>query len=229
MSRWIDTADQLISTDFSDVLSDNTALCRLMNAEGSDKGGGWHNYTLVYHAIFNELKDADFAFFELGMGTTNPTIKSNMGPNGKPGASLRAWSRYFTKARIFAADVDPAIVGGPHDSDRITTHWVDQTDPEAIRSLWQAFPHEFEIIIDDGLHEAHANITFLENSYDRLAPGGVYIIEDILPGDVPELQTALQRFCAGHGFEYRMFAIPNPPTSGDLIAIDNRLAILARK
>jgi len=229
MSAWIDIADELIGTDFSAVLNSKTELCTLMESEGSDKGGGWHNYSIVYHTMFSGMRDTEFSLFELGMGTTNPSIKSNMGPNGKPGASLRAWSRYFPKAKIFGADVDRDIVDGPYDSDRITTHWVDQTDAQAIESLWQAFTDPFEIIIDDGLHEAHANLTFLENSYSRLSPGGVFVIEDILPGDVLELQSALQKFCASNGFEYRMFAIPNPPATGDLIALDNRMAILARK
>lgn len=229
MSSWIDIVDGLIGTDFSAVGGNTTELCRLMMAEGSDKGGGWHNYAAVYHTLFGELRDSEFSLFELGMETTNPSIKSNMGPDGHPGASLRGWSTYFPKARIFGADVDPDIVGGPHDSDRITTHWVDQTDPDAIRSLWQAFPGDFEIIIDDGLHEAHANITFLENSYTSLSPSGVYVIEDILPGDVPELHTYLQRFSAVHRFEYRMFEIPNPVIISGMVPLDNRLAILARK
>lgn len=229
VSAWIDITDQLISSDFADVIDTKTDLCAIMSSEGSDKGAGWHNYTLVYDKLFNHLKNADFSLFELGMGTTNPTIKSNMGADGRPGASLRGWSNYFTRAKIFGADVDPEIVGGPRDSDRITTHWVDQTNPEAIRALWQAFPYEFEIIIDDGLHEAHANITFLENSYAKLSPTGVYIIEDIVPGDVPELHTYLQRFSAVHQFEYRMFEIPNPVVISGMVPIDNRLAVLARK
>lgn len=200
-----------------------------MMAEGSDKGGGWHNYSVVYHTLFSELRDVEFLLFELGMGSTNTSIKSNMGADGHPGASLRAWSTYFPRARIFGADVDPDITGGPYDSDRITTHWVDQTNPEAIRTLWKAFAGEFEIIIDDGLHEAHANITFLENSYQKLSPTGVYIIEDILPGDVPELHSYLQRFSAVHGFEYRMFEIPNPIVISGMVPLDNRLAILSRK
>lgn len=229
MSKWIDTADELISTDFSAVVGKETDLCKILAAEGSDKGGGWHNYSVVYDLLFKDVRDAEFLLFELGMGTTNAAIKSNMGPTGRPGASLRAWTRYFTRATIYGADVDREIVGGPYDSDRITTSWVDQTDPDAIGSMWDEFPFEFEIIIDDGLHEAHGNITFLENSYTRLSPTGVYIIEDIMPGDVAELQAYLQRFCASHKFDYRLLDIPTPPPSQNMTAIDNRIAVLSRR
>lgn len=200
-----------------------------MNSEGSDKGSGWHNYSRVYHAFFDGLRSSSFAIFELGMGTTNPDIKSNMGPSGRPGASLRGWSRYFINAEIYGADIDPEIVGGPHDSERITTAWVDQTNPQTIASLWERFPTEFEIMIDDGLHEGQANVTFLENSHHKLSQTGVWIIEDITPGDVQYLSSALQKFCARERFEYRMLEIPNGTTVNGMYSIDNRIALLARK
>jgi len=34
-------------------------------------------------------------------------------------------------------------------------------------------------MIDDGLHEFHANTTFMESSLHMLKPGGVFIVEDI--------------------------------------------------
>jgi cyclopropane fatty-acyl-phospholipid synthase-like methyltransferase len=162
--------------------------------------------------------------FELGMGTNNIYIKSNMGLNGKPGASLRAWSNYFPKARIFGADVDPAIVGGPHDNDRIKTHWVDQTSAAAIKSLWEKFTVEFDIIIDDGLHEVSGNMSFLENSHHKLSKDGVFIIEDILPHEIPEFCMRLTSFCAKNNFEYRLLDIPKCANK-----IDNKIIVLARK
>jgi len=37
----------------------------------------------------------------------------------------------------------------------------------------------FDVIIDDGLHEYHANISFFENSIFKLKKGGYYIVEDL--------------------------------------------------
>ena len=44
--------------------------------------------------------------------------------------------------------------------------------------MWKSLDG-FDIIIDDGLHEFHANKCFFENSIEKLNPGGFYIIEDI--------------------------------------------------
>ena len=38
--------------------------------------------------------------FEVGLGTNNVDVPSNMGKDGKPGASLRAWRDYFPNADI---------------------------------------------------------------------------------------------------------------------------------
>ena len=37
----------------------------------------------------------------------------------------------------------------------------------------------FDIIIDDGIHDYKGNINFFENSIEYLKKGGVYIIEDV--------------------------------------------------
>ena len=37
----------------------------------------------------------------------------------------------------------------------------------------------FDIILEDGLHEFNANICFFENSIKYLSPNGTYIIEDV--------------------------------------------------
>jgi hypothetical protein len=136
-----------------------------------------------------DLKDKPVNLFELGLGTNNTSIKSNMGANGKPGASLRAFADYFTEGNIFGADIDKDIL---FQTDRIKTFYCDQTNPEVIKEMWSNIPEEFDIIIDDGLHEAHANITFFENSYHKLKKGGIFIIEDILNFDVYPLEKFLK-------------------------------------
>jgi hypothetical protein len=54
--------------------------------------------------------------------------------------------------------------------------------------MWQAFalPDKVDIIIDDGLHNYEAGSTLFTSSFDRLRPGGIYIIEDIAPNFLPE-------------------------------------------
>ena len=67
-----------------------------MRKYGSDKGSininnSHHNYTTFYYSIFKSLCDKTLRVFELGLGTNNIDIPSNMGTNGKHGASLYGW------------------------------------------------------------------------------------------------------------------------------------------
>jgi len=173
-----------------EVYKQKTAMCKLFADYQSDKSS-WHNYTTLYDLIFNayKLKEQPINFFELGLGTNNTNIKSNMGKNGKPGASMRAFADYFPNANIYGADIDKDIL---FQTDRIKTFFCDQTSPEIIKDMWSKIDVDFDVIIDDGLHEAHANITFFENSYQKLKKGGIFIIEDILNKDLYPIEKFLR-------------------------------------
>jgi hypothetical protein len=151
-----------------------------MQKFGSDKGGDHHNYTETYKELFESRRMEPLRVFEVGLGTNHTDVPSNMGPDGKPGASLRGWAEYFPNAQIFGADVDSRVL---FEEPRIKTYFVDQTKPDTIRSLWNNAELEegFDIIIDDGLHTYAANKTFFDNSFHKLKPGGYYIVEDLAP------------------------------------------------
>jgi len=161
-----------------------TPLCEIMGKYGSDKGNAniiqsWHNYTTFYHSIFNEMRHKPLRVFELGLGTNNLSVPSNMGANGKPGASLYGWREFFPNSNIYGADIDMNIL---FESERIKTYYCDQTNPIVIKMLWNQteLADGFDIIVEDGLHEYHANVWFFENSVHKLNVGGYFIIEDIL-------------------------------------------------
>lgn len=150
----------------------------------SDKGheniiASWHNYTTFYYSIFKDFNEKPLRLFELGLGTNNVNLPSNMGPQGKPGASLYGWREFFPNSEIFGADIDTDIL---FNADRIKTFYCDQTKPEIIKAMWEepVLEDNFDIIIDDGLHTFDANVCFLENSIHKLNPGGYFIIEDIV-------------------------------------------------
>lgn len=158
-----------------------TDLCDIMSKYGSDKGQGPHNYTIFYDEIFKNKKKENLNIFELGLGTNNLDVKSNMGAYGKPGASLRGWREYFENSYVYGADIDSRIL---FQEERIMTFYCDQTNKEIINSMWEneyLVNINFDIMIEDGLHEFDANLTFLENSLHKLKLGGYYIIEDLLP------------------------------------------------
>tara|TARA_Y100001937_G_C7101388_1_gene322704 strand:+ start:507 stop:1199 length:693 start_codon:yes stop_codon:yes gene_type:complete len=154
-----------------------TDMCRLFESNKTDKST-WHNYTTIYNELFSKFINKNINFFELGIGSNNEDIEGFMGKNARPGASLYAFREYFKNANICGADIDDRIL---FDDTGIWTFYVDQTDSESIKNLWNSFEDtKFDIIIDDGLHDYDANITFFENSIDMLENGGIYIIEDIL-------------------------------------------------
>jgi Tetratricopeptide repeat len=182
-----------------------TELCRIMTEEGSDKGSGWHNYTLLYHFLFHSRRYNITNIFEVGLGTNFTDTTSNMGERATPGASLRAWRKYFPLAHIFGADIDTRIL---FSEERITTFHVNQLLDSSIEQLWQQLPNDrFDIIIDDGLHTFEGNTRFFRNSLYKLKADGHYIIEDIVTH-----RENLQRyhsFFSGTGASGVIVRIPN--------------------
>ena len=98
-----------------------------------------------------------------------------------PGASLRVWKNFFSKAKIFGADIDPNTL---FEEDRIKTFKVDQFDSKSIKEMWKKVKiRDFDLIIDDGCHQFDGTINFFLNSISFLGSNGFYIIEDIFYKD----------------------------------------------
>ena len=98
---------------------------------------------------------------EIGLGTDNVNLLSNMGINGKPGASLRAFRDFFKNSKIYGADIDKNIL---FDDLKIKTSYVDQTSEISIRKLFKKFGSNFDLIIDDGMHSPSANLNLILSS-----------------------------------------------------------------
>ncbi len=161
----------------------NSQLTNLMNHYGSDKGGKnlHHNYADFYSQLFFHKKKKIKNFLEIGLGTNDTDMLSNMGKDGVPLASLRAWRDYFPNANIFGADIDKKIL---KNEERIKTFYVDQTDPKSVKEMFSSINEKkFDIILEDGLHEYNANICCFENSIQSLENDGIYIIEDVFYKD----------------------------------------------
>jgi hypothetical protein len=136
-----------------------------------------HAYGLVYEMIFAPIRKTARLVFECGIGTSIPGLPSSMGATGRQGASLRAWRDFFTNAWIHGADIDRSCL---FSEERITTHFVDQTDPFIIRKMWDSIDcADFDVIIDDGLHQFAAGSCFFMESFGKLRSGGIYVIEDV--------------------------------------------------
>nr|NGY94501.1 hypothetical protein [Neochlamydia sp. AcF84] len=157
----------------------STTLCAIMTSYGSDKGDKRHNYTTLYAKLFGPWRHNNINLFELGIGTNYSDIPYNMGKEGTPGASLHGWALFFPKAHIFGADIDQRIL---FQTPTIKTYYCDQRQKSSIHNLFSnedLHGLQFDIMIEDGLHEFDANLNFLQHSIHKLKEGGIYIIEDL--------------------------------------------------
>lgn len=198
-----------------------TELCIIMGKNRSDKGNfnitkSHHNYTIIYHEIFKKIQNENLKIFELGLGTNNIKIPSNMGLGGRPGASLYGWAEYFKNSYIYGADVDKDIL---FQNDRIKTFYCDQTNPDVIKKLWNndiLNQIEFDIIIEDGLHEFYANVIFFENSIHKLKKNGYYIIEDIKKSDITKFEHKINEWKNIYPeLIYQLICIPSKINNSD--------------
>lgn len=200
-----------------------TSLCNIMTKCGSDKGS-YHNYTTIYYDYFNDISNNNLNIFELGLGTNYTDIPSSMGPNGTPGASLYGWKEFFPNSNIYGADIDKRIL---FSDDRIKTYFCDQTNIQSINNLWNIsdlINLEFDIIVDDGLHEFNANLTFFENSFYKLKKGGKYIIEDLFPETIKNFEDIKEQLIIKH--DILSFEVLN--LVKDHYPIDNSILVISK-
>jgi len=205
-----------------------TPLCEIMGRNESDKGhkfiqDSWHNYTTFYYFLFKDIRYNQLRLFELGLGTNNTNIPSNMGINGRPGASLYGFNEFFVNSKIYGADIDKNIL---FNTDTIKTFYCDQTDPDVIANMWNepSLEGQFDIIIDDGLHTFDANMCFLENSIHKLATNGYYIIEDISTSDLLKWEDQIRNGLYAHKFTFKLLIIPSKRNIWD-----NNLLVITRQ
>lgn len=187
-----------------------TDLCAIMKNCGSDKAT-WHNYSTLYAKLFSHLKNEKINVFELGLGTNNVDVPSNMGRFGTPGASLNGWKIYFPNASVYGGDIDKRIL---FNNDRIKTFYCDQRDEKCIKEMFSnndLKDVQFDIIIEDGLHQFGANHTFLVNSIDKLKKGGIFIVEDLSKETQDAFRKILPELKAKFSLNYiDIVVLPSP-------------------
>lgn len=128
----------------------------------------WHNLTSnlnyldVYEPYLIQWRDVPISILEIGV---------------RDGASLRMWQDYFRKAsRLVGLDIDPQCA--MHESPPIHIRIGDQCDAAFLDSVIREFG-SFDLIIDDGSHNNRHIVSSFERLWPAVAPGGIYIIEDL--------------------------------------------------
>ena len=175
------------------------SLTELANTYGSDKGTlgpsdawGGLNYTDVYAAYLEPLRNQPLRILEIGIGATGERWDARIvhGRN-TGGASIKMWHDYFEAATIIAIDINPANY---LDNDRITTHVIDQSDASELTRFIQSQP-PFDLIIDDGSHHPEHQQLSLSLLFPHLSPGGWYIIEDLDDNGRGDTQSDERTYC----------------------------------
>jgi len=201
-----------------------TQLCEIMNRNLSDKGNGHHNYTKLYDHMFGFFRHENLNILEIGVGSINPNIPSNMsggdlGLYYKPGASIRGWREYFPNSEIYCCDIDNSILD--FQDSKIHGFFLDQTNDYILNSVANEGiikDVKFDIIIDDGLHFFPVNTNVMNFFLPKVKKGGYYIIEDII--DTQYSQRSIN-FNILNNKNYQYIKFPNHRNT-----VDNNLFIV---
>jgi hypothetical protein len=141
-------------------LAGDSVLDSLGILQGTDKSSLAWDYLRHFEREFSQFRDQSINLIEIGVAG---------------GSSLRAWTQFFTLARIVGVDINPNCKHFAND--RVSIEIGSQADPEFLTSLCEKYPPS--IVIDDGSHQAdHIRFTF-EHVFPLLADGGCYVVEDL--------------------------------------------------
>ena len=132
---------------------------------GTDKINEHHsfagkNYLDLYDMYFSPMKNEKICMLEIGI---------------REGSSLRTFRDYFTKGQLLGIDINPATAFAEQ---RIKTYIGSQSSQELIDQVFKDNP-VINIVLDDGSHVNELTIASFNLIFDRLSPGGIYIIEDL--------------------------------------------------
>jgi hypothetical protein len=145
-------------------------LTVLFDRHGSDKGSAMdgHFYSLDYERL---VPRETTALLEVGIGTA-------FGFNGLCG-SIRAWLDWIT-GTVYGFDLyQPMPDVWAHPRFRFTQG--DQGNRDDLERLRDAIPM-LDVIIDDGSHFSPHQLLTFDVLWDRLKPGGHYVVEDVYIG-----------------------------------------------
>jgi cephalosporin hydroxylase len=120
------------------------------------------HYFFAYERHFGRYVGQPVTFLEIGAGN---------------GGSAQMWKRWLGPlARIVTIDINP--VCRAYEDEQVAVRIGDQSD----RGFLQALIDEFgapDAVIDDGSHRMDHVTASFEFLYERIAPTGVYMIEDM--------------------------------------------------
>jgi len=154
-------------------------LTKLAISYGTDKFG-YHDYTPNYYKLFKHLRNKPIRLLEIGVGGYQDADRG--------GESLEVWRDFFPKAKVIGIDIQTKEMDL---GDRVQILKGSQVDPDFLRQL-VADHGPFDIIIDDGSHQNLHVVTSFELLYPTLAPGGIYVVEDVQTSFFPRFGGSIE-------------------------------------
>lgn len=122
----------------------------------------WSHYFEIYERHFSRYCGHAPRVLEIGI---------------QGGGSLDMWLRYFGPgATVTGVDIDPACKG--LERDNISIEIGDQGSRDFWRGFRERHPERVDILIDDGGHHVSQQIITLQEMFQWVKPGGVYLCED---------------------------------------------------
>jgi hypothetical protein len=186
-----------------------TDLCDTLKYYKSDKCSDWHNYSTLYHHIFNHLTNVPMNIFEVGIYA---------------GSSVRSWKKYFKNGNVYCGDVNSNYFVN---EEKIKSFYCDQDTTASIDFMWKNEDLnniEFDIIIDDGKHEFTANINFLLHSIHKLKTDGIFIVEDLTIPTYNQFASILNELKEKLKVEHiELIKLPNSKNT-----IDNNILVIRK-
>ncbi len=140
---------------------------------GSDKDTR-HSYGEIYFDLLREKETP--RVLEIGVGSVNDFPYAGLSAGG----GLQAFRKKFPNSEIIGLDIDPEsieIIRGLG----FEGYLADQTSNGSLISVKSELSRfgKFDLIIDDGFHDPHANIRTLKVLFDLVADDGAYVVEDV--------------------------------------------------
>jgi tetratricopeptide (TPR) repeat protein len=153
-------------------------LSEIAIRHGTDKYG-FHDYTPNYHKLFSDRRNMPLRILEIGVG--------GYGYPDRGGQSLATWRDYFATSEITGIDIQPKRLSL---GSRVTIMQGSQVDPEFLNEVVQK-RGPFDIIIDDGSHQNEHVVASFKMLWPELAPGGIYVAEDVQTAFFPRYGGSL--------------------------------------
>jgi hypothetical protein len=118
-----------------------------------------HGYHRFYDTFLSGLRNNSPRVLEIGV---------------EDAKSIELWQQYFVNPELTVIDIlDKPVPEG------VRFIRCDQSSTTELTGLTRHFDSPFDFIIDDGSHVPHHQLLTLRILWDSLAPGGIYIVEDI--------------------------------------------------